>query len=220
MKKGNRKLLCAALVLLGAFVAWTLLVRFVDVEAIGPQGSSVGFAALNQFVHGATGVNMTLYVITDWLGLVPIFTALGFAVIGLYQWIARRSILRVDHSILALGVFYLAVMAAYVFFEYVVVNYRPVLIEGVLEASYPSSTTLLTLCVMPTAAIWLSGRMKKGVFRLALDLVIWGFTAFMLVARLISGVHWVTDIVGGILLGAGLVMAYAYAFFLVNSSKL
>lgn len=220
MKKGNRKLLCAALITLGAFVAWTLLVRFVDVEAIGPQGSSVGFAALNQFVHGATGVNMTLYVITDWLGLVPIFTALSFAVLGLCQWISRRSILRVDHSILALGVFYLAVMAAYVFFEYAVINYRPVLIGGVLEASYPSSTTLLTLCVMPTASIWLSGRKKKGVFRLALDLAIWGFTAFMLAARLISGVHWVTDIVGGILLGAGLVMAYAYAFFLVNSSKL
>ena len=93
------------------------------------------------------------------------------------------------------------------------------LIEGVLEASYPSSTTLLTLCVMPTAAIWLSGRMKKGVFRLALDLVIWGFTAFMLAARLISGVHWVSDIIGGILLGAGLVMAYAYAFCLLNSRK-
>ena len=220
MKKGNQNLLCAALITLGAFVAWTLLVRFVDVEAIGPQGSSVGFAALNQLVHRATGVNMTLYVITDWLGLVPIFTALGFAVIGLCQWISRRSILRVDHSILALGVFYLAVMAAYVFFEYVVVNYRPVLIEGVLEASYPSSTTLLTLCVMPTAAIQLRERMKKGVFCLAIDLVIWGFTAFMLAARLISGVHWVTDIVGGILLGAGLVMAYAYAFYLVNSSKL
>ena len=219
MKKGNQNLLCAALITLGAFVAWTLLVRFVDVEAIGPQGSSVGFAALNQFVHGATGVNMTLYVITDWLGLVPIFTALAFAVLGLCQWISRRSILRVDHSILALGVFYLAVMAAYVFFEYAIVNYRPVLIGGVLEASYPSSTTLLTLCVMPTAAIWLSGRKKKGVFRFALDLAIWGFTVFMLVARLISGVHWVSDIIGGILLGAGLVMAYAYAFGLLNSRK-
>lgn len=211
MKKGNQNLLCAALITLGSFVAWTLLVRFVDVEAIGPQGSIVGFAALNQLVHRATGVNMTLYVITDWLGLVPILTALSFAVLGLCQWISRRSILRVDHSILALGVFYLAVMAAYVFFEYVVVNYRPVLIEGVLEASYPSSTTLLTLCVMPTAAIQLRERIKKSAFRHALTLAICGFTAFMLVARLISGVHWVSDIIGGILLSASLVLAYACA---------
>ena len=211
MKNKKRKLLCAALLMLGAFVVWTLLVCFVDVEAIGPQGSEVGFSALNQFVHRATGVNMTLYTLTDWLGLVPIFTAFGFAVLGLCQWISRRSILKVDRSILALGVFYIAVISVYVFFEFAVINYRPVIIEGVLEASYPSSTTLLTLCVMPTAAIQLRRRMKKGAFRHALALAIWGFSAFMLASRLLSGVHWVTDIIGGVLLSASLVFAYACA---------
>jgi undecaprenyl-diphosphatase len=190
---------------------WTLLVRFVDVRGIGPRGSSVGLATLNQFVHNATGTNMALYVITDWLGLVPIATALGFAVLGLCQWVGRRSILKVDRSIIALGVFYIAVMSVYVFFEYAVINYRPVLIEGILEASYPSSTTLLTLCVMPTAAMQLRARIKNGILRSISVSVILIFTAFMIVARILSGVHWITDVIGGILLSAGLTSAYTAA---------
>lgn len=203
--------MCVSLCLLVAFVMWTLLVRFVDVRGIGPRGSSVGFATLNQFVHNATGTNMALYVITDWLGLVPIATALGFAALGLCQWVGRISILKVDRSIIALGVFYIAVMSAYVFFEYAVINYRPVLIKGILEASYPSSTTLLTLCVMPTAAMQIRARIKNGILRSASVSVILIFTAFMIVGRVLSGVHWITDIIGGIILSVGLTSAYMAA---------
>ena len=137
--------------LLAAFVLWTGAICFVDVRMIGPQGSSVGFAGINGFVHTLTGVHVGLYNITDWLGLVPIFVCLGFAILGLAQWIKRKSIRKVDRSILILGGFYIVTLAAYLFFESYVINYRPVLIGGYLEASYPSSTTLLVLCVMPTA---------------------------------------------------------------------
>ena len=89
MKKKSRRLFFTGTSLLIAFVWWTVLVRFVDVRAIGPQESSVGFATLNGYVHNLTGVNMSLYVITDWLGLVPIGVAFGFAVLGLAQWIKR-----------------------------------------------------------------------------------------------------------------------------------
>lgn len=111
------------------------------------RGRASGFAAVNGAFHNLTGVHWTLYTITDWLGLVPIGTALGFAVLGLVQLIQRKALRKVDRSILALGGFYLAVMAFYVLFEKAVVNYRPVLIEGVLEASYPSSTTMLALSI-------------------------------------------------------------------------
>ena len=208
MEKKNKKRFVLGTSLIVAFVLWTVFVRLVDVQPIGPEGSSVGFATLNGFVHELTGVNWVLYTITDWLGLVPIAVALGFAILGLAQLIGRKSLWNVDHSILALGVFYIAVMAAYVFFEIVVINYRPTLIDGYLEASYPSSTTMLVMCVMPTAASQLNARIKNTVFRRCAVIAIVVFTAFMVIGRLISGVHWITDIIGGTLLSAGLVTMY------------
>ena len=209
MEKKNRKLFWVGVGLLAVFVLWTVLVHFVDVRAIGPDGSSVGFATLNGFVHELTGVNWLLYTVTDWLGIVPISVALGFAILGLVQLIKRKSLWKVDHSILALGVFYIVVMVAYIFFEVVVINYRPTLIDGYLEASYPSSTTMLVMCVMPTAAMQLNVRVNNTVLRRCVILAIAAFTAFMVIGRLISGVHWITDIIGGALVSAGLVITYA-----------
>lgn len=194
--------------LLAAFVLWTVLLRVVDVRAVGPNGSSVGFAAMNLLVHELTGVHMVLYEITDWLGIIPIAVRMGFALLGLTQWIQRRSILKVDRSILVLGGFYMAVMAAYILFEMLVINYRPVLIDGRLEASYPSSTTMLVLCVMPTALMQIRQRIKKRALLRCILAMIIAYVAFMVAGRLISGVHWVTDIIGGALLSAGLVMMY------------
>lgn len=208
MKK-NQKNVCAAVCWLAAFALWTVLVCFVDVRAIGPRGSTVGFATLNRWGHELTDVHMPLYVVTDWLGLVPFGVALAFAVVGLLQWFKRKSLLRVDRSILALGGFYVVVIAAYLFFETVVVNYRPVLIDGFLEASYPSSTTMLVTCVMPTAIMQCKERIKNRVLGRCVALVIVGFMTFMVVGRLLSGVHWLTDIVGGLLLSVGLVKLYA-----------
>ena len=209
MEKIRKKMFFMGAGFLGAFVLWTVLVSVVDVRAIGPNGSSVGFATLNGYVHDLTGVNMFLYTITDWLGLVPIGVAFGFAVLGLVQWVGRKSLFKVDRSILALGGFYIIVLAMYIFFEIVVINYRPVLIDGYLEASYPSSTTMLVMCVMPTAMMQLHARIKSDVFRRCVLISIAAFTAFMVIGRLASGVHWLTDIIGGALVSAGLVITYA-----------
>lgn len=151
---------------------------------------------------------MAIYTITDWLGLVPLCFVLGFAILGLVQLIQRRSIFQVDQSILMLGGFYILVMASYLFFEEFVINYRPTLIEGRLEASYPSSTTLLVLCVMTTAMMQLNTRIRNQTVRKVVSSILAVFTAFMVIGRLISGVHWLTDIVGGVLLSAGLIMLY------------
>ena len=209
MEKIRKKMFFMGAGFLGAFVLWTVLVSYVDVRAIGQNASSVGFATLNGYVHNLTGVNMFLYTITDWLGLVPIGVAFGFAVLGLVQWVGRKSLFKVDRSILALGGFYIIVLAMYLFFEIVVINYRPVLIDGYLEASYPSSTTMLVMCVMPTAMMQLHARIKSDVFRRCVLISIAAFTAFMVIGRLASGVHWLTDIIGGALVSAGLVITYA-----------
>ena len=208
MKHHSRKTLCIAACMLTAFVLWTAAVCFVDVEAIGPRESAVGFAAINGFVHALTGVHMSLYRLTDQLSLVPLGFAMGFALTGLTQWVKRRRLRSVDFSILVLGGFYIVVAAAYVFFELAVVNYRPVLIDGTLEASYPSSTTVLVMCVMPTSAMQFHARIKHDVLRRCVIGMIAAFTAFMVVGRFVSGVHWLTDIIGGALLSAGLVLTY------------
>lgn len=208
MKKESKRDFWVAAYTLTAFILWTAAVKIIDVQPIGPQETSVGFASLNHFVHGLTGVHMALYIITDWLGLVPLCFVIGFAVLGLMQWIRRKSIFKVDYSILILGVFYIVVMAVYVLFEMVVINYRPVLINGYLETSYPSSTTMLVLCVMPTAIMQLYTRIKNNVLRICIAITISVFIVFMVIARLLSGVHWFTDIMGGILLSEGLVVMY------------
>lgn len=201
-------MLFIGIIFLSVFVIWTFLVRLIDVKNIGPNESSVGFAMLNGFLHSLIGVNFTLYTITDWLGLVPIAVAFSFAILGLVQLIKRKSILKVDYSILALGVFYIFVIAVYIIFEIVVINYRPTLINGYLEASYPSSTTMLTACVMPTAAIQLYERIKRKSLRRFVIILIIAFTAFMVIGRIISGVHWISDIIGGALFSAGAVLIY------------
>lgn len=203
-----KKTMYLSIGLIMTFVVWTILVLLVDVAAIGPLGSMVGFSFVNGYFNALTGVHMELYVLTDWLGLVPITVMFGFAMLGLFQWVNRKNIFKVDYNILLLGVFYLVLLGCYFLFEEVVINYRPTLINGYLEVSYPSSTTLLTLCVMPTAAMQLKWRIQNAMFRRCVVTVIVLFTVFMILGRLLSGVHWLSDIIGGGLLGAGLDALY------------
>ena len=204
----KRKSFCVGSGLLVLFIIWTIALRFVDVGAIGPQDSSVGFATLNKAIHNITGVHMSLYTITDWLGIVPICFIIGFGISGLCEWIKRKNLFKVDYGILILDGFYIVVMALYIFFEMFVVNYRPILLNGNLEASYPSATTMLAMCVMPTAIMQFNTRIKNNGFKKCVNIMITVFTVFMVTGRLISGVHWFSDIIGGALLSAGVVLLY------------
>ena len=150
MKENTKKELQAGIVLLAAFALWTVLIRHIDVQNAGPNGTEIGFATVNVWFHRLTGVHLLVYTITDWLGLIPIIICMGFGVLGLVQLIKRRSLRMVDSDILLLGAYYVLVILCYLLFEMVPINYRPILIDGNLEASYPSSTTLLVLSVMPS----------------------------------------------------------------------
>ena len=216
--KEKRNLLAGA-GLIGAFALWTVLIQCVDVQAVGQNGTKIGFADFNVLFHRLTGVHMTLYTITDWLGRVPIFICLCFGVLGLVQLIKRRSLLSVDPDILLLGIYYVLVIACYLIFEMIPINYRPVLIEGRLEASYPSSTTLLVLSVMPTLMFQANRRVSNAMIRKAVAVFVIAFSAFMVIGRLISGVHWVTDIIGSVLLSAGLYMLYRSAVLYSDKAK-
>ena len=211
MKQNKKKHLWMGIRFLLTFLLWTALIRCVDVQAVGPNGTKVGFAAFNLWFHKLTGVHMTVYTITDWLGLVPIGVCLCFGATGVIQAVKQRSLLRVDPDIILLGFYYILVILAYLVFEMVPINYRPVLIGGVLEASYPSSTTLLVLSVMPTLKFQIDRRTDKPLVRNVTGIFVLAFSAFMVIGRLIAGVHWAADIIGAVLLSAGLFLLYRYA---------
>ena len=208
MRNTTGKQLRTGILLLALFILWTVLIQHVDVKPLGQKGTDIGLATLNCWFHSVTGVNMTLYTLTDWMGLVPLLICLYFACLGFAQLVDRRSLWKVDADILILGVHYAAVMFCYVLFEQVPINYRPVLIQGMLEPSYPSSTTLLVLGVMPTLAEQSRRRFKNPAAWRAFAAV---FSGFMVVGRILSGVHWLTDIAGSLLLSAGLFSLYQAA---------
>lgn len=207
-QKINRLNFAVTGILFFLFVVFTTLLKYLDVRPVGPRGSLVGLASINKTVSELLGANMFLYNVTDWFGVVAIMVVFGFALLGLVQLIKRKSLKCVDYSIYVLGAFYFIVAVAYVFFEFFVVNYRPVLIQNVLEASYPSSTTMVILCVIPTAIMQFNRLIKEKRMRNIVNTVFIVFAVVTVVGRLLSGVHWLTDILGGILLSSTLVMLY------------
>ncbi|MBP5607152.1 MAG: phosphatase PAP2 family protein [Lachnospiraceae bacterium] len=205
--------------LISAFALWTVLIQCIDVQAVGQNGTKIGFSGLNVWFHELTGVHMTIYMITDWLGLVPVFICLCFGALGSVQLVKRRSLLQVDPDIVILGVYYVIVIAFYLIFEMIPINYRPVLIEGRLEASYPSSTTLLVLSVMPTLIFQVNRRAENPLIKRVIAVFVIAFSALMVIGRLIAGVHWATDIVASVLLSAGLFMLYQSAVMYTDRIK-
>ena len=208
--KLGRKLI-VGFALLASFALWTVLVQLVDVQPVGQNCTDVGFATFNIWFHQLAGVHMQIYMVTDWLGLVPIGVCLGFAALGAIQLAKRRSLLKVDSDILLLGAYYIAVVFFYLLFEMIPINYRPVPIDGVMEASYPSSTTLLVLSVMPALKYQVDRRLGNPSLRKAVTALVVAFSAIMVAGRLVSGVHWATDIVGSVLLATALFMLYRCA---------
>ena len=209
MKSNFKRNLIVTAGLFLSFIIFTVLVAVVDVRVVGPNGAKVGFAILNEKLWVALGESEVLYKTTEVLGYLTFAIIGAFAVLGAYQLIKGKSIKKVDCKIIALGVFYVIVLIFYVLFEVVVINYRPVLIDGELEASYPSSHTMLSICVIFSAIIVLN-EMLKGKDKLNLAVSATGYLLITLtvVGRLLSGVHWFTDIVGGVLLSSSLVMLF------------
>ena len=204
----DKKLFSVGLILIAVFVFWTILILTVDVQPVGVNGTVVGFATLNCSFHNMTGVNMTIYHITDWLGLVPLFCCMIYGAVGFVQLLQRKSLLKVDIDILLLGVYYVIVIFGYLIFEMIPINYRPILIDGRMEVSYPSSTTLLVSSVMPTVIFQIDRRIKNRVVRRIITPSTILFSLFMLIGRAIAGVHWLTDIIGSVFLSAGLFLIY------------
>ena len=219
MKTNAKKGIITGICLVLAFILWTVLIQTVDVQPVGQNGTNIGFAAVNTWFHQLTGVHMWIYTATDWLGLVPIVVCICFGVLGLIQWIKRKSLKKVDPDIIVLGIYYIIVILGYLIFEMIPINYRPIPIDGAMEASYPSSTTLLVLSVMPTLVFQVNRRAENPAARKIVTVIAVLFSAFMVIGRLVAGVHWLTDIIGAVLLSAGLFILYRSAVMIMDQKK-
>lgn len=206
MSKQKRNIIIST-TLITLSILFTLLVKVVDVQQIGVEGTSIGFATINQFVFKTLRENELWYNITEILGLVALATVAIYGSIGLTQVIKRKSLLKVDKEIIALGIFYVVVIGIYILFEKVIVNYRPVLIDGIKEASYPSSHTLMTICLCISAVIINKKLFNNKITKYA-NLLLLVIMSTTVIGRLLSGVHWFTDIIGGILISTALLTTF------------
>lgn len=214
MRKRN---MIISIVLTVVSIIYTILVKVVDVKPIGvssseiPHADDVGFSTMNQAFSKLVGSNMIIYKITEILGILLLFLVLVYGCIGVYQLIKRKSLFKVDREIVILGCLYVLMMAVYIFFEKVIINYRPVLIDEVLEASYPSSHTILALCVGLSSLKISKKYFNKNYIKLISKITL-GLTLLVLIGRTISGVHWISDIIGGLLISFTLLSYFNLAY--------
>lgn len=203
--KKKWKIVC---ILLLIAIIYTLLVKYVDVKSIGPEGSKVGFAGINKFFLDKVGYQEIFYKVTKYLGLLPFLLVAFYAFVGLKQLIKEKSIKKVDKKIICLGLFYILVGITYVFFEKVIINYRPIILEEGLEASYPSSHTLLAITICLSSLMIQNDYIKDELIQSILKIGTIALLIILVLGRLLSGVHWFSDIIGGIIISLFLVSIY------------
>ncbi len=203
----NKKNIIISILLTILSIVYIYVVKTIDVSSIGPNNSKVGLSKLNEGFRNIVHSNMTIYKITEVLGYIIFIIVLFYGLIGLYQFIKRKSIFKVDKRLLLLGVLYVVLIGIYVFFEKFIINYRPILIDGKLEASFPSSHTMLALCVCMSSII-ISKKYINIKYVHKVNLITTILMLLVLVGRLVSGVHWISDIIGGILISCTLLMYF------------
>lgn len=218
MKKVKKNFIISGFLFI-LFCLFTAGVKLIDVLPIGPQGSSVGFSTLNEFVLKTLGESQVWYDITSYLGVLAIFVAFCFCILGLLQFIKRKNPLKIDKDIIFLGAFYVLVILIYIFFEKCIVNYRPVILETSLEASYPSSHTMIVTCITASAIIQLKERIKNKSLKNFVCIFLGVVMVVTIIGRMLSGVHWFTDIIGGLILSSSLIELYYATFLLTNIEK-
>ena len=211
--------LCAAGLFYVLFLALIVLLCLVDRAPVGPEDTMMGLAKLNVMMYkavgvggsGGSGVRMGLYKLTEVLGYFSILVLCVFALLGLVQLIRRRSLKKMDRQILAMGGLFVLTLILYVFFNKVVVNYRPTVLPGESgpEPSFPSSHTMLVMVILGSVCMVLGRYVRTPWLCALLRVVCAALILGMIAGRLLCGCHWFTDILGGVLLSCALLALYA-----------
>lgn len=208
MSKKLKLWIIVSSILLVFFIGFTCAVKFIDVQAVGEAGSKVGFAFVNEPFMKAIGQSETWLKVSEIFGLMGIALAGCLIVLGIVQWVQRKSIKKVDYQIFDLATLYSIMIVLYLLFEIVVVNKRPILVEGKLEASYPSSHTLLSICIFGSAIQMINYLISNKKIKVVLNCLCVICMTFVVVGRMLSGVHWFTDIIGSVILGCVLLSIF------------
>ena len=218
MKK-NKKFLIFGGVAFFVAILFTILVKFVDVAKAGATLTEVGFSKFNSAIFDFFAPSDIMYKITNYVEYLVLLTAAGYATYGLVQLLKYKKITKIDRGILALGGLFLAVILCYVIFEKLAINYRPVWIDGELEASFPSSHTMITLCICAGIVLLNRTFYAENKKLKSLNYALIFLAAFIVFGRFLSGVHWATDIIGGILWATTLIFFYEHALKLLSQKK-
>lgn len=217
--KENKKYIFISVILFVLFGVFTYLVKNVDVQAIGPQNSEVGFAKVNGAVANALTYNDFFYSLSEVLGYLAIGTMLIFGLFGVMQLFIRKGISKVDKDLFVLLGLYVLCLGIYLAFEKVVINYRPVILDEGLEASYPSSHTMLAVAFLSAAISQFSVRLKNEKTR-RIAIVLCALDGVgVIVCRILAGVHWLTDILGAILIALACFFLYFGIFKTIIDKK-
>ena len=209
MKTGKRWILpCAFLAL---FLLLILLLKTVDVAPIGPEGTAVGLSRINGAARERLPFRPAVYAVTEALGALALLTCLAFALLGLCQLVRRKSLFRVDRALFLLAGLYVLTLLAYVLFEKAALNFRPVILPGAAEPepSFPSSHTVLSCVAFGSAVLLIPGYIRDPRAGDALRALFISAMILLVMGRLFSGAHWLTDILGGILLSCALLSAFS-----------
>ena len=203
------------------FLALIVLLCLVDRMPRG-DGTEIGLATLNcgcfaavallnGSIDGNLELSMKLYKLTEYLGYFAILVLCVFALIGFLQLLRRRSLKKVDREILAMGGLFIVTLAVYVFFEKVVINCRPIIMPGEsgFEPSFPSSHTVMSIVILGSAALVLKKYVPSPALCTLLRIACVLLILVMVCCRFLSGCHWFTDILGGVLVSLALLFLFS-----------
>ncbi len=203
MKKILNRNIIIGLCSIGLFLILLILLLTVDrkgnVEGqIGLYGLNKTFL-VNQYKESWDGLSdVILYISLGFL--------VGLAIYVLYQVSNKKNLLKVDKDILFVGCGILIIIFFWILFDKIlIINYRPILVKMEAEASFPSTHVMLTTFILLSSGYCITKRESKNLIHTILGYA--GFSCLVFICvlgRILSSMHWMTDCLGGFLIGFGL----------------
>lgn len=201
------------------FAVFTIIAKFVDTSLVLTTNTKIGLSSINKPIFDSIKISDAWGTVSTVLFLVAALVALALIVIGVKEFIKTKQLSKVNHKILFLIGLYMLTVFFYFLFEILIVNYRPLLDEGLAKASYPSSHTLLVCVVCLSACFVVPDYIKNKPLKITIISLLILISLLTPVTRMLAGMHWFSDIIGSLLLSAALVMCYYSTTCLVKKSN-